>query len=117
MGKYKQSANRSGMRKKSRSMKDFSLSLHTEPSIPQVQVSHPRSVDPGLETQQVTSPQTSLEDGAGAMLKPAPATKSTWLFFVMHVIWHMLEVCTFDVGSGGEHWIYSIVFLGEGEES
>ncbi len=63
-------------------MKDVSLSSHTEPSIPQVQVSHPRSVDPGWETQQVTSPQTSPGDGAGAMLKPAPATKSTRLFFV-----------------------------------
>ena len=66
-------------------MKDFSLSSQTEQSIPQVHVSHPRSVDPGLDTQQVETTQQSTEDGAGAMLKPAPAAKSTRLFFVDHL--------------------------------
>ena len=66
-------------------MNEFSMSSQTEPSIPQVHVSHFRSADPNLDTQQVESTQTSTGDGAGVMLKPAPAVKSTRLFFVDHL--------------------------------
>jgi glucans biosynthesis protein C len=66
-------------------MKDFSLSSQTEQSIPQVHVSHPGSVDPGADAQQVESIQLSPGDGAGVRGKPASAAKSTRLFFVDHL--------------------------------
>ncbi len=88
-------------------MKDFSLSSQTEQSISQVNVSHPRSVDPGADAQQVETTQTSTGDGAGAMLKPAPAPKSTRLFFVDHlrafliilVIMHHLAIVYGAIGT------------------
>jgi glucan biosynthesis protein C len=66
-------------------MKDFSLSSQTEQSIPQLNVSHPRIVDPGTDAQQVEVTQQSTGDGAGTILKPASPAKSTRLFFVDHL--------------------------------
>jgi glucan biosynthesis protein C len=66
-------------------MKDFSLSSQTEQSIPQLNVSRPHSVDPGLDAQQVESTQQSAGDGAGARGTPAPPAKSSRLFFVDHL--------------------------------
>jgi surface polysaccharide O-acyltransferase-like enzyme len=66
-------------------MNDCSMSSQTEQSLPQMNGSRPRSVDPGLDTKQVTSTRTSQGNGAGDMLKPAPAAKSMRLFFLDHL--------------------------------
>ena len=91
-------------------MKDFSLSSQTELSIPQLNVAHPRSVDPGMDAQQVESTQKSPGDGTGARVLPAPPAKSSRLFFVDHlrafliimVIMHHLAI---TYGASGT-WVY-----------
>jgi glucan biosynthesis protein C len=66
-------------------MNDFSMSSQTEQSIPQLNTSYPRSVEPGTHAQQVESTQKSPGDEVGAIGKPAPAAKSIRLFFVDHL--------------------------------
>jgi glucan biosynthesis protein C len=66
-------------------MNEFSLSTQTEPSLPQGHVSHPRSVDPAMTTQQVESLQKPTEDQVGTRAKSAPVAKSTRLYFVDHL--------------------------------
>jgi len=91
-------------------MKDFSISSQAEQTIPQLNISYPRSVEPGTNTQQVESTQQSTGDGAGAILKPASLAKSTRLFFVDHlrafliilVIMHHLAITYGAIGS----WVY-----------
>jgi glucan biosynthesis protein C len=91
-----------------RKMKDFSLSSQTELSLPQL--NDPRSVDPGMDTQQVESRQKSTGDGAGIRVQPAPVAKSSRLFFIDHlrtfliilVIMHHLAI---TYGASGT-WVY-----------
>jgi hypothetical protein len=66
-------------------VKDFSMSSQAEQSIPQLNISSPRIVEPGTYAQQVESTQQSTGDGAEAILKPASLAKRTWLFFVDHL--------------------------------
>ena len=87
------------------------MSSQAEQSMPHLNQSHPRIVNPGTDVQQVESTQQSPGDGAGARVKPASLAKSSRLFFIDHlrafliilVIMHHLAI---TYGASGTFYYY-----------
>ena len=61
------------------------MSSQAEQSMVQLHQSHTRLVNPGMDAQRVESTQKPTGDGAGARVLPAPAAKSSRLFFIDHL--------------------------------